>query len=201
MRKRRAWQWLFAALTFVGLVVIALRVEEAAGVRGLSDLLLPIAQRAPSVWQAITSTAALWVAVVVVAYTAGIWTEVLSKRRLEPKPFDTGKLAEDCEHMSGILRKAAHLLEHDTHNYMFKLRHDLMRLSLVLSRGPGRIPIELSCASEKAAFASADLLDELAAAIREGNRAKYKEATRRFSRLGQAGESPAPEGKPKEKPL
>jgi hypothetical protein len=197
MRKRSAWRWSCTALTFVGLIVIALNVEKMAGATVLSNLLLAYAHRAPSVWAAITSTTALWVAVAVTAYTAGLWSEVLSRKLAEPKRIDTErKLAEDCEHMSGILRKTAYLAEHDTHNYLFKLRVDLMTLSLVLSSGPGRIPIELSSSSEKAALASADLLDELAAALREGNRAKYKEAARRFSSLDSKPPSPPANANP-----
>lgn len=195
MRKRSAWRWSCTVLTFVGLIVIALNVEKMAGATVLSNFLL--ADRAPSVWAAITSTAALWVAVAVTAYTAGLWSEALSRKLAEPKRIDTErKLAEDCEHMSGILRKTAYLADHDTHNYLFKLRVDLMTLSLVLSTGPGRIPIELSSSSENAALASADLLDELAAALRDGNRAKYKEAARRYSRLDSKPPSPPANANP-----
>jgi hypothetical protein len=113
MAGKNRWRKVVTAISFVGLVVMALNIERLAEFFGLDATLVSVAQYVPiqvqRVWDLFTSPAVLAASVVVVAYTAGLWTEAYFRHRARRKsiPFDYERFAAECEKVSRILEANA----------------------------------------------------------------------------------------------
>lgn len=196
MQKLVTWRRVIAALSFLGLVVIALNIERVAEVTGLDRLLVSALRAAPdwlsNVLKVLTSQTAFIIAVIVVAYAGGLLTEGLlrSLRFRLNKPLDKDALANECEGMARLLRTAESFGH--SRNTVMGVCLDLIRIQHVFRKKLG-VALDLEPTTEEDALRAADLLERLAMPVRKGDIDKIKQIAANPS--PQPAQRRAPRGK------
>lgn len=137
MGNRQIYRWIWTGMSVIAGTIIGLNLEAFFAAEGMDRLLTGAWKAAPG-WMAtmikiITSQTSLIIAIGVVTYTLGLWTERGFKHigRMFNRPVDLPKLTKTCDRLARTAELIAPLIDFDN-------RHDL-RFSLDLFKASYRL--------------------------------------------------------------
>ena len=169
------WKRLWTVLGFVGLVVMTANIEKVATLFGLDSALVAVIENSPSwlsgAWQALTSPIAFTLAIVAVAYSAGLFTEAFFRRL--GKPMDRQHLAGWCRNSAKIIRANAEWAGNEEgHALYIRLQSQMLEHRFKKDFG---LRVRLQPRDIESSLATANFLENAAKMIEQGDIAELRE--------------------------
>jgi hypothetical protein len=165
---RSLWRRICSLFGLGAFVVLGLNIERVAEATGLDSVALVWAPSwAKTAFDALQTETALYVATIIAAYTAGLWTEwafrTLTQRLY--RPVDREALANTCERTSRALRAIAPFAT--DRNYMLGLELELYGIEQKFEKL--KLYCRLRAKDESQAMQTASFLDSVIGPLRQGD--------------------------------